>query len=75
MKRILFGLILGLTIGACGAGLKVKIYEIIPAQGLVRKQANEVIPFTNAKGYLCMSPSDAEAAFDELKACQGASSK
>lgn len=43
-------------------GLKIKVYYSDPDQGgLVRKQANEVIPYAATKGYFALNPSDAEA--------------
>lgn len=48
-------------LGACGAGLVIKIYYLDPAKGLVRKQEGEVIPFSDAKGYRCVSSQDFDA--------------
>lgn len=44
----------------------VKVYYLEPTQGLIRKQAGEVLTFLQARGYLCMSPSDFE---EVLQSC------
>jgi hypothetical protein len=69
---VISGMILGAGLFACAKGLKVSIYYLDPAKGLVRSQDNQVIPFSQAKGYFCLSPSDTEALVTELKACQQA---
>lgn len=51
---------------ACGPNSKnVKVYYLEPAQGLVRKQTQEVLPFEKARGYLCENPAD----FQETVSC------
>lgn len=72
-RGFVLGLVLGLVTGlaSCGhAGLKAKVYYLDAAQGgLVRTQANEVIPFEQATGYRCMSPADFDAALTLLRSC------
>lgn len=72
LSLVSLGMVMGAALYSCAEGLKVKVYELDPAQGLVRKQANEVMPFSQAKGYFCMSPSDTEAVIAELNACRQA---
>lgn len=61
MKSIIASLSL-LVIAACGSASKdVKVWYLEPAQGLVRKQENVVLPFSRARGYLCANPADFEA--------------
>lgn len=42
------------------SGPGVKVWYLDPDQGLVRKQDNEILPFSQARGYYCMSKQDAE---------------
>jgi hypothetical protein len=72
LSLVSLGMVLGAALYSCAEGLGVKVYKIDPAQGLVRKQAGEVIPFAKASGYFCMSPSDTEAVVAELNACRQA---
>lgn len=64
IRRIWKTLLIGasLSLAACGSASKnVKIWYLEPAQGLVRKQENAVLPFPKARGYLCANPADFEA--------------
>ena len=55
MARSLFLLTL-LCLPACSAKPLFKIYVSLPDRGgLVRSQENEVIPYSESKGYFCMS--------------------
>lgn len=71
LLHVSIGVLSGLLIGiACGSGLVVKVYDIIPDKGLVRKKGADVIPFDKAAGYKCMSPSDTEALITAYKTCR-----
>jgi ABC-type uncharacterized transport system auxiliary subunit len=60
-SRLIAGLLASLVMLGCGANSKnVKIYYLEPAQGLVRKQEQEVLPFPKARGYLCTNRADLE---------------
>lgn len=72
LSTLLIGMVFGAVLYACGAGLNIKVYELDPAQGLVRKQANEVIPFAQATGFYCVSPSDFQALITAYQTCQNA---
>jgi hypothetical protein len=60
--KLLVGLLVLTLLSCCGSAPPkvpgtVKIYSIQEQKGgLVRSQANEVKPFSSAKGYLCASP-------------------
>lgn len=49
-----------LSLAACTHAPSVKIYVSKPAQGLVRSQDKEVIPYDKSDGFLCISPEDYE---------------
>lgn len=68
----LWAFLLPLLLVACGTvPSNVKVYYLDPAQGLVRKQVNEVLPFAQAKGYFCQSPKD----FEDTVGCVGGAVK
>jgi hypothetical protein len=57
-------------LAACDpSGLNVKVYYLDPARGLVRSQANEVIPFDQAAGYRCMNKADFDAVVEYVRSC------
>jgi hypothetical protein len=60
IKRSLSLFLALFALTACGTDLETryKIYYLEPAQGLVRKQAKEVLPFSRAKGYRCATQQD-----------------
>jgi len=70
LKRLL--IVASLSLVSCGGvNGNVKVYSVDPPQGLVRKQANEVLPFDKAYGFLCENPED----FRDTITCTGGSVK
>lgn len=68
MKSII-AVSLAILLGACGSASKnYKVWYLEPAQGLVRKQEAQVLPFPKAKGYLCANPGDFSAVTTCLQA-------
>lgn len=59
-----------LLLPACGSTppKDVEVYYLEPAQGLIRKQENEVLPFPKAKGYFCANPKDFQTVVSCLQA-------
>lgn len=70
LKRSLIALS-SLLLLSCGTMGTVKVYYLDPPVGLVRKQQNEVKPFSEAKGFICESPQD----FEDTVACVGGAVK
>lgn len=71
--KALFPTVLGLApfLAGCPAhGLNVKVYYLSNEDGgLVRKQENEVIPFSQAEGYRCMNQADFDAVVELVRSC------
>lgn len=57
----------------CGSqGPQVKLYVSNPEKGgLVRSQANELIPYANTKGYIALTADDAKTLLDYCLGPQG----
>lgn len=71
-KRAVYALLLFFALASCGTvPSNIRVYYLDPAQGLVRKQVNEVLPFAQAKGYFCQSPKD----FEDTVGCVGGAVK
>jgi len=74
MKFLLLISVFLLTACNGSTGPNVKLYVSDPSQnGLVRKQANEIIPYSASKGYIALSASDAEALLNYCLGPQGVS--
>ncbi len=69
-------LILGSAIGAiglaCAQGMNIAVWYLDPSQGLVRKQSGQVLTWTQAKGYYCVSSTDMQTILAEYQACRQA---
>lgn len=72
MKELLVAAsVVSCLLSGCRQNLGVKIYFLDAEQGgLVRKQANEVRPFSEARGYRCLSPQDFNSAIMYLNSLQ-----
>jgi len=56
-----------LSLSACGS-TQVRVYVSEPEDGgLVRKQEDEILLYQDSKGYLCVSPDEAEALITVLE--------
>lgn len=66
------GVVIGAIGFACGSGIKISIWYLDPTRGLVHQQTGQVMTWTQAKGYYCISPADETTLLAAYEACENA---